>query len=96
MTPHLGPIASRSGLPPPDAPPHQPFTSLPGLPSRDDPELRALMRVVEAMPRVNLEETIGCLLQVSLAQERLGNSAHLEAIGPDALVTFRSRASREG
>ena len=69
----------------------QPFSSLPGLPSRDDPELIALIATAGRLPRENLVEFARSLFRCALGHERTGDASYLTSLAEDALVTMRLR-----
>lgn len=73
----------------------QSFTTLPGLPGRDDPELVHLMATAGRLPREGLEEIARSLLRCALGRERTGDDAFLTSLAQDALVTMRLRGDPE-
>lgn len=70
-----------------------PFTHLPGLPSRDDPELNSLMHTVGRLPRASVEECVRNLFRVALAHRRTGDVEYLTCFAEDALVSMRLRGN---
>jgi len=66
-----------------------PFDSLPGLPSRDDQEVRALMKTFDRLPADVTSEVTRCLLRAALGHERTGDDWYLTRLAEDALFTMR-------
>lgn len=73
-------------------PPRLPFDALPGLPSRDDKEVAALMEAVERLPREGTHEVARCLLRAALGHERAGDTRYLICLAEDTLFTMRLRS----
>lgn len=73
----------------------QAFSLMPGLPARDDAELRELMEVVTRLPRENIEEIARDLLRAGLGHKRTGDHGFLTCLAEDALVTIRLRRDPE-
>jgi hypothetical protein len=68
---------------------------MPGLPERDDAELRELMEVITRLPRENVEEIARDLLRAALGHQRTGDPSYLTGLADDALVTIRLRRDPE-
>jgi len=66
-----------------------PFDALPGLPSRDDQEVRALMKTFQRLPADVASEVTRCLLRAALGRERTGDVWYLTRLAEDALFTMR-------
>jgi hypothetical protein len=66
-----------------------PFDALPGLPSRDDQEVRALMKAFDRLPADVAIEVARCLLRAALGRERTGDVWYLTRLAEDALFTMR-------
>jgi len=73
----------------------QAFDLMPGLPERDDAELRDLMEVISRLPRENVDEIARDLLRAALGHRRTGDSAYLTCLAEDALVTIWLRRDPE-
>jgi hypothetical protein len=73
----------------------QAFDLMPGLPARDDAELRELMEVIARLPRENVDEIARDLLRAALGRQRTGDSSYLASLAEDALVTIRLRRDPE-
>lgn len=71
------------------------FSLLPGLPARDDAELRELMEVVTRLPRENVEEIARDLLRAALGHQRTGDHGYLTCLAEDSLVTIGLRRDPE-
>lgn len=78
-----------------NAPVKQAFSLMPGLPARDDGELRELMDVVTRLPRENADEIARDLLRAALGYKRTGDHSYLTCLAEDALVTIRLRRDPE-
>lgn len=74
-----------------EAPVKQAFDLMPGLPPRDDDELRTLMEVVSRLPREGVEEIARCLLRAALGHKRSGAPEYLVNLAEDSLVTIGLR-----
>ena len=66
-----------------------PFDALPGLPSRDDQEVMALMKTFDRLPADVSSEVACCLLRAALGRERTGDVWYLTRLAEDALFTMR-------
>lgn len=66
-----------------------PFDALPGLPSRDDQEVRTLMKTFDRLPADVASEVTRCLVRAALGSERTGDVWYLTRLAEDALFTMR-------
>jgi hypothetical protein len=73
----------------------QGFDTMPGMPTRDDPELSELMGGITRLPRENADEIVRSLLRAALGYERSGETGYLTCLAEDALVTIRLRRDPE-
>lgn len=68
-----------------------PFDAMPGLPTREDAEVAALMKTVALLPRRSVDELVRSLLQAALGWERRGEAAYPTRLAEDMLFTVRLR-----
>jgi hypothetical protein len=76
-------------------PPKMPFGMLPGLPSRNDQEVMALMEAIDRVAREGAMELARCLLRAALGHERTGDASYLTGLAEDTLLTLRLRSHKQ-
>jgi hypothetical protein len=74
---------------------NQAFSTMPGIPERDDPELLALMEAVRRLPAERAVTFIESTVRCALGFERTGDPEFLTRSARSALGTLRVRRDPE-
>jgi hypothetical protein len=92
MTANNVPAAEQAG---PWSGKDQRFTTLPGIPARDDPELSVLMEAARRLPRDRADNCIESALRCALGYERTSEPEFVTRLARSILTTFRCRRNPE-
>lgn len=76
-------------------PGYPPFAHMPGLVSREDPELHDLMETAHRLPQAATQALLRNVYRAALSYERTGNPDYLTCLASDTLVTMRLHGDPE-